>query len=109
MTIEFVKRRRAPLYCSFCGKNKDEVGYLVSGPTVFICNECVELCREIGTGMLVENALPSPADREARLRDALTQLIGWVEECGSAHEGRDYVLTEARAALKGFAIIRQAS
>jgi ATP-dependent Clp protease ATP-binding subunit ClpX len=36
------------LYCSFCGKKNSEVGYLVAGPCVFICNECVELCREIG-------------------------------------------------------------
>ncbi len=34
------------------------------------------------------------------MRDALTQLIGWVEECGSDHEGRQYCLTEARAALR---------
>lgn len=108
MAIKLVDRKRPPLYCSFCGKNKDEVGYLVSGPTVFICNECVELCREIGTEMLVENVLPSPTDRETRLHDALTQLIGWAEECGSDHEGRDYCLTEARAAMRGFAIIKQA-
>jgi ATP-dependent Clp protease ATP-binding subunit ClpX len=46
------------LYCSFCGKEQAEVGYLVAGPTVFICNECVELCREVGTTMLVTNAQP---------------------------------------------------
>ncbi len=50
-------RKKAPLYCSFCGKEKGEVAYLVAGPTVFICNECVEMCREIGTTMLVENAV----------------------------------------------------
>ena len=33
-----------PLYCSFCGKGEFEVAVLVSGPTVFICNECVEIC-----------------------------------------------------------------
>jgi ATP-dependent Clp protease ATP-binding subunit ClpX len=54
-------RRYAPLYCSFCGKEKREVAYLVPGPTVFICNECVELCREIGQQMLVENAVAIPA------------------------------------------------
>lgn len=52
--IGLVGSARKPLYCSFCGKRHDEVGYLVSGPTVFICNECVELCREIGQTMLVE-------------------------------------------------------
>lgn len=34
------------------------------------------------------------------LHDALNQLVGWVEECGSNHEGREYCLMEARAALK---------
>src|ERR1700735_3753726 len=35
------------LYCSFCGKNQHEVGKLIGGPTVFICDECVELCMDI--------------------------------------------------------------
>lgn len=35
------------LYCSFCGKHRSEVDQLVSGPGVFICNECVELCMDI--------------------------------------------------------------
>lgn len=34
-------------YCSFCGKNQDEVDNLIAGPQVFICNECVALCNEI--------------------------------------------------------------
>ena len=32
------------LYCSFCGKSQHEVRKLIAGPTVFICDECVELC-----------------------------------------------------------------
>ena len=35
------------LRCSFCGKNQDEVRKLIAGPTVFICDECVELCNDI--------------------------------------------------------------
>jgi ATP-dependent protease Clp ATPase subunit len=35
------------LHCSFCGKRRHEVRRLVSGPRVFICNECVALCRDI--------------------------------------------------------------
>ncbi len=35
------------LYCSFCGKSQHEVRKLIAGPTVFICNECVELCLDI--------------------------------------------------------------
>ena len=46
--IGIVNTTRKTLYCSFCGKEKAEVGYLVAGPAVFICNECIELCREIG-------------------------------------------------------------
>lgn len=57
--LKLAPKKRNPLYCSFCGKEKDEVAYLVAGPTVFICNECVELCREVGTEMLVVNALPN--------------------------------------------------
>lgn len=53
-----MSQRLLPLYCSFCGKEQGEVAYLVAGPTVFICNECVELCREIGQEMLVTNHDP---------------------------------------------------
>jgi ClpX C4-type zinc finger len=35
------------LFCSFCGKNQHEVRKLIAGPTVFICDECVELCKDI--------------------------------------------------------------
>ena len=35
------------LYCSFCGKSQDEVTKLIAGPSVFVCNECVEMCNEI--------------------------------------------------------------
>ena len=37
----------SPLKCSFCGKSQDEVKKLIAGPSVFICNECVDLCNEI--------------------------------------------------------------
>ena len=35
------------MYCSFCGKSQHEVRKLIAGPTVFICDECVELCMDI--------------------------------------------------------------
>jgi ATP-dependent Clp protease ATP-binding subunit ClpX len=35
------------LYCSFCGKSQREVRKLIAGPTAFICDECIELCRDI--------------------------------------------------------------
>lgn len=56
------------LSCSFCGKNQNEVVKLIAGPTVFICNECVELCLEIikdeaNTALIEDNInLPKPKD-----------------------------------------------
>ncbi len=41
------KTEKDSLYCSFCGKNQKEVKKLIAGPTVFVCDECVELCMDI--------------------------------------------------------------
>lgn len=41
------KAKRVPHHCSFCGKSEQQVFHLVSGPTVFICDECVNLCQDI--------------------------------------------------------------
>src|SRR6202795_150259 len=56
------------LYCSFCGKSQHEVRKLIAGPSVFICDECIELCNDIireeshaeTTGKGVKSDLPSP-------------------------------------------------
>jgi hypothetical protein len=37
----------APVVCSFCGKNQDEVRKLIAGPYVYICDECIDRCNEI--------------------------------------------------------------
>ncbi len=56
------------LYCSFCGKSQHEVRKLIAGPTVFICDECVELCMDIireehKTNLVKSNdGVPSPSD-----------------------------------------------
>ena len=56
------------LYCSFCGKSQHEVRKLIAGPTVFICDECVELCtdiiREENRSSIIKSAdgVPSPAE-----------------------------------------------
>src|SRR3954471_17432889 len=42
-----VRRTDDTLRCSFCGKSQNEVKKLIAGPTVFICNECVDICNEI--------------------------------------------------------------
>jgi len=61
------------LYCSFCGKSQHEVRKLIAGPSVFICDECVELCNDIIREELEEHAdqgrtkLPKPHEIKAVL------------------------------------------
>jgi ATP-dependent Clp protease ATP-binding subunit ClpX len=56
------------LYCSFCGKSQHEVRKLIAGPTVFICDECVELCMDIireetkATGLKTSEGVPTPLE-----------------------------------------------
>ncbi|MEZ5674524.1 ATP-dependent Clp protease ATP-binding subunit ClpX [Thalassovita litoralis] len=56
------------LYCSFCGKSQHEVRKLIAGPTVFICDECVELCMDIireetkSSGLKASEGVPTPRD-----------------------------------------------
>jgi ATP-dependent Clp protease ATP-binding subunit ClpX len=56
------------LYCSFCGKSQHEVRKLIAGPTVFICDECVELCMDIireetkSAGLKSSDGVPSPKE-----------------------------------------------
>ena len=47
MTKKADSGRGAELICSFCGKSQDEVKKLIAGPSVYICDECIELCNEI--------------------------------------------------------------
>ena len=63
------------LYCSFCGKSQHEVRKLIAGPTVFICDECVELCMDIireetkSTGLKSGEGVPTPREICAVLDD----------------------------------------
>ena len=56
------------LYCSFCGKSQHEVRKLIAGPTVFICDECVELCMDIireetkASGLKASEGVPTPLE-----------------------------------------------
>ncbi|HRK42496.1 MAG TPA: ATP-dependent Clp protease ATP-binding subunit ClpX [Gemmobacter sp.] len=56
------------LYCSFCGKSQHEVRKLIAGPTVFICDECVELCMDIireetkASGLKTTDGVPTPRE-----------------------------------------------
>ena len=61
---------KSTLYCSFCGKSQHEVRKLIAGPTVFICDECVELCmdiiREESKSALVKSKDGVPTPKEIR-------------------------------------------
>jgi ATP-dependent Clp protease ATP-binding subunit ClpX len=64
------------LYCSFCGKSQHEVRKLIAGPSVFVCDECVELCNDIIREEISEispkeskEALPSPIEIRESLDD----------------------------------------
>ncbi len=65
------------LYCSFCGKSQHEVRKLIAGPTVFICDECVELCmdiiREEHKTSLVKSKEGVPSPRE--IKDVLDDYV----------------------------------
>jgi len=60
---------KSTLYCSFCGKSQHEVRKLIAGPTVFICDECVELCNDIireetkgGLAAKRDGSVPTPQE-----------------------------------------------
>ena len=55
------------LYCSFCGKSQHEVKKLIAGPSVFICDECIDLCNEI----IRDEAAASEKDATAATRSDL--------------------------------------
>ncbi len=61
------------LYCSFCGKSQNEVRKLIAGPSVYVCDECVELCNDIIRDELQEDpsfgdeALPKPKEIKSEL------------------------------------------
>ncbi|MGQ7704812.1 ATP-dependent Clp protease ATP-binding subunit ClpX [Streptococcus suis] len=57
-----VKHTHELIYCSFCGKNQEEVKKIIAGNNVFICNECVELAQEIIREELAEEVLTDLAD-----------------------------------------------
>ena len=61
--------RGGNLVCSFCGKSQDEVRKLIAGPTVYICDECIDLCNDIiaeecdpDEGVASSSAVPKPAE-----------------------------------------------
>ena len=74
------------LRCSFCGKPKDSVKKFISGPSVYICNECISLCNEIlaeeEERKVSESAIPSPLPVE--IKEVLDQYVVGQEEAKKA-------------------------
>jgi ATP-dependent Clp protease ATP-binding subunit ClpX len=77
MSDDRKSRTEKMLFCSFCGKSQHEVSKLIAGPSVYICNECVELCNDIirqepqeeATGQKARDALPVPHEIKLTLDD----------------------------------------
>ena len=69
------KKDKDSLYCSFCGKSQKEVKKLIAGPTVFVCDECVELCMDIiqednqYSKIKSKQSVPKPSEIYAILND----------------------------------------
>jgi len=66
------------LYCSFCGKSQHEVKKLIAGPSVFICDECIDLCTDIIQEEIAklpkvegDDSLPTPH----QIRENLDQYV----------------------------------
>ena len=111
------------LYCSFCGKSQHEVRKLIAGPSVFICDECVELCNDIireeleDAGETGRDKLPKPLLNEyilligklsnrindERMRETFVEQIYWmrsvietVQKEHKSHEITDDIVREAK-------------
>ena len=67
------------LFCSFCGKNQNEVRKLIAGPSVYICNECIDLCNDIiqeeineAVETVEEESFPVPKEIKEKLDEYVT-------------------------------------
>src|SRR5574343_569837 len=74
------KDAEKPLYCSFCGKSQHEVKKLIAGPSVFICDECIELCNDIirdEVAAEAEQARPAKSDLPvpSEIKSSLDQYV----------------------------------
>ena len=78
MTADSTNEDGKLLYCSFCGKSQNEVRKLIAGPSVFICDECVDLCNDIIREEIQETAAPEASDKlpvPREINDILDQYV----------------------------------
>ena len=100
-TLESMKTSH--LNCSFCGRGKDEVRQLIAGPSVFICDECVEICNEIlkGDGVVPDTDEVYVEQHLARARSDLSAARTLIDG-GYDRAAVDVARNGARAALRAF-------
>jgi len=77
-----VRRTDDTLRCSFCGKSQNEVKKLIAGPTVYICNECIDICNEIITDDQQAEAVATrpPLPKPAEIKNFLDEYVIGQEE-----------------------------
>ena len=80
MTDTINDKTSGPLHCSFCGKSQDEVPKLIAGPSIFICNECVQLCSDILQEEFQQEAPRQegssfPIPKPAEIHDVLNEFV----------------------------------
>ncbi len=77
-----VRRSDDTLRCSFCGKSQNEVKKLIAGPTVYICNECIDICNEIITDDQQAEAVASrpPLPKPSEIKSFLDEYVIGQEE-----------------------------
>ena len=97
------------LYCSFCGKSQHEVRKLIAGPTVFICDECVELCmdiiREENKSSLVKSrdGIPTP-------KEICKVLVSRAESRNNSDRvEKEHCICQTRSAARSFSTVLSAA
>jgi hypothetical protein len=98
---------KATLRCSFCGKSQNEVKKLIAGPTVYICNECIDICVEI-----IHDDEQIKEDHNSAIRDYLRRASDDLEAARllAAHAKRrvavDLSRTSAQSSLMAYEVLR---
>src|SRR5207237_9686628 len=72
-----MRRGEDTLRCSFCGKSQNEVKKLIAGPTVYICNECIDICIEIISDDVQQEAAATrpPLPKPTEIKEFLDEYV----------------------------------